>query len=124
MAKIKSKLRNRTFIPSKRFFQSSNSKLTRGLSSPLKNFAANFAKTEKIAFNDVTKPILRKLPLKLKNQFVVFNDFNSSYFFKQNLPVCRRRKLRRQVLFALGFAGRIKVRFARWTNYSKIKCKG
>lgn len=36
--------------------------------------------------------------------------------------ICDDRKTRRNVLFKSGFAGKGKVRFAKWTNKSKVRC--
>lgn len=38
-------------------------------------------------------------------------------------PTCIRRAIRRNVLFARGFAGRSKVKMAKWTDKSKVSCK-
>lgn len=39
-------------------------------------------------------------------------------------PVCIKREQRRKILFALGKAGKIKVKKAHWNSNSKISCKG
>lgn len=50
---------------------------------------------------------------------------NALKFERPNsVPVCVRRKVRREVLFASKFAGVGKVKRAKWTAESHISCKG
>lgn len=87
-----------------------------------------FKKKVDFNFNDVTKPILRKLPLKLSSREIDtrFSDFQWQFFFKRPEVAsdCVRRRNRREVLFARGKGGSIKVRFARWLPRSFVSCKG
>lgn len=41
----------------------------------------------------------------------------------QKNPICIRRSNRRKLLFAVGFAGRGKVKNAKWSENSKVVCK-
>lgn len=65
-----------------------------------------------VARNKINESLRTELPNSLK-----FERPNS-------VPVCVRRKVRREVLFASKFAGVGKVRRAKWTTESHISCKG
>ena len=48
-----------------------------------------------------------------------------NYFTQKNqVPVCIRRRQRRRLLFKIGFAGRGRVKYAKWTEMSRVSCKG
>lgn len=87
-----------------------------GLSTRRKLFATNNLLNDSIRFavarNKPNESLRTELPNTLK-----FKRPNS-------VPVCVRRKVRREVLFASKFAGVGKVRRAKWTAESHIFCKG
>lgn len=129
MAKSRFKGVKPSRLSRRKFFRQSHLKPTRDLSLSLRrSLAAGFKHSEKINFNDVTKPILRKLPLKLHSRDIDtrFSDFQWHFFFKRPSTDnhCVRRRQRREVLFARGLGGSIKVRFARWRSTSFVSCKG
>lgn len=60
-----------------------------------------------------------RYPLDVGHQGVFVSDGGA---FAVNDKICRDRQKRREVLFASGKAGRIKVRRALWTEKSQVRC--
>lgn len=52
------------------------------------------------------------------------NSLRPSFVNAFKNPICIRRKIRRAFLFSSGFAGRGKVRKARWNKNSEVSCNG
>lgn len=65
--------------------------------------------------NRTEKGLKSKINDKVKSRLFFFNKIDLS-------PVCVARRLRREFMFASGLAGKIKVRFAKWTKDSKVRC--
>lgn len=88
-----------------------------GLSTRRKFFVA----TKNLLNNSIRLAVARNK----SNESLRTELSNGLKFERPNsVPVCVRRKVRREVLFASKFAGVGKVRRAKWSAESHISCKG
>ena len=131
MSKIRRKSHLNHISNSKKFFTRITYLPTRDLTLSLKrdSFAAGkLHDSKKLIFRDVTKPILRKSLLQFQPREIVSNNTGVSswrLFFRRPADNrhCVSRRIRREILFARGKAGNIKVKFAKWLNSSFISCR-